>query len=885
MKRFIPLTILALAMTAAIAQEFPTETEISRKPTLITKGDVFIKNGRLLTVTKGIIEKSNILIRNGKIVAIGPNVTAPAGVPVLDASGKVVMPGIVDAHMHRGIDVTNEGSDSIVAELRMVDALNPTAKAIWTALASGETTGMILHGSANCVGAESIVAKLKYGHHADEMPFHDAPRMVKFALGENVTRSGSATSSRFPHTRMGVEAVYRRAFDEAKNYMSQWDAYAKAKKSNPKAVAPRKDLRLETLSDILKRKVWVQCHSYREDEILMMVRLSQEYGFKIGAMQHALESYKIAPELAKAGVGVSIFADSWSFKIEGYDAIPYAATILTKAGVNVSINTDGLGGTTALNIDAAKSMRFGGLNENQVIRMLTINPAKELGVDKYVGSLEVGKDGDIAIWDGHPLSVYSRCAYTIVDGEVLFQRRDALGVDKGSTTKNVLSPARYVQTTPVPPRAKTYAIVGGTIHPISGPVIPKGTVVVSDGKILAVGRSVAIPRGAVRVNATGMQVYPGFIDAGTNIGLKEIDPIGQTNDDSELGDIQPDLKAITAVQVQSEHIPVTRMTGITTVLTSPSGGTVSGQSAIINLAGWTPEQMAIVPKAGLWINFPGSQGFPQISEDQLCCGDEVLKGVVIGNVHADDDDYLGGAAQRRGPDSNGNLDPIRDLFNKAIKYQKDRAANPATPINPQLAATIPYATGKAPVMLRVRTASSIKAAVEFAKEMHLKVILMGAADAWKVTKLLADSKIPVVLEPAGKCELFANAPVSDWDPYDAPYATAALLKRAGVKFCFQSNDNAMSFDLPFRVAESCAYGLSQDDALRAITLSAAEILGIDKITGSIDKGKMGNLVITDGDPFEMTTNVRYVFINGKPVALESKFTRLRDQYAQRLTEK
>jgi imidazolonepropionase-like amidohydrolase len=386
--------------SAAMAQNFPVETESFRHPKIDNHKNLFIKDGRILTATHGVIEKGSILVRDGKIVAIG-DIQAPEGVMVINAAGKVVTPGIVDAHIHRGMDSTNEGTDAITAEVRVLDILNPDNKNIWQAVASGETSGLILHGSANPVGGQSLVVKLKYGRPPDELPIKTAPRMIKFALGENVTRSGSQQATRFPHTRMGVEAVYRRGFTEAREYLKKWDAYHEAVKTNPNAKPPQRDLRLETLGDILQRKIWVQCHSYRADEILMLVRLSQEFGFKIGAMQHALESYKIAPELAKAGVGVSLFADDWAGKLELYDCIPYAPAILTKAGVNVSINTDGTSGTTAMNLDAAKSMRFGGLSEQQVLDMITINPARELGIDDRTGSIDVGKDADIVIWDGH----------------------------------------------------------------------------------------------------------------------------------------------------------------------------------------------------------------------------------------------------------------------------------------------------------------------------------------------------------------------------------------------------------------------------------------------------------------------------------------------------
>lgn len=867
-----PFSILALGLVFSVGVPQtapPVETNALRKPRLKTNGNVVIRNARILTATKGTIERGDILVQNGKIVALG-KVSAPAGTPEIDATGKVVAPGIVDAHVHRGADTTNEGTDAIVGETRILDVLNPDAKNVWQAVASGETSALILHGSANPIGAQSTVVKLKFGYPADELPVKDAPRMIKFALGENVTRTGSPNSTRFPHTRMGVQAVYRRAFTQAREYQKKWADW-EAKK--PGATEPQRDLRLETLSDILKRKIWVQCHSYRADEILMMVRLSQEFGFKIGAMQHALESYKIAPELAAAGVPASIFMDDWAGKLELYDAVPYAASILIKAGALASVNTDGTSGTTAIALDGAKSMRFGGLTEQQALQLVTINPAKQLGIAHRTGSIEVGKDADLVIWDGHPLSVYSRVNTTIIEGEVMFQRRDAFGVDRASTYKTKITPARYDAHPPVPAKSNLYAIVGGTVHPVSGPVIPNGTVVLRDGKILAVGAKIAVPKGAVVVNAKGLQVYPGFIDAGTTIGLTEFGQVGQATDEREFGSFQPDLIAATAVQAQSEHIPTTRTAGVTTVVTRPGGGVIPGHSSILNLGGPTNERMAIVPKASMSINWPGGGfgGFDGHDHTESCMveGDHVEQSYL--------DQLLGGAIQGPGGGGGGNSTELKNFFDKAAKYGRGH-----TEIDLGLDAMQPVFRGQLPVHIRVRNAASIREAVEFIKARKLNAVLVGAPDAWREVKLLADNKIPVIIAPAGKTTLGANTTVSDWDPYDTPYALPALLKRAGVKFCFQSEGFAESKDLPIRVGQSCAYGLKPEDALRALTLSAAEILGVSNRLGSITPGKLGNLVISDGDAMEPSAQIRYVFIEGKPVPLTSKFTRLRDQYMKRL---
>lgn len=864
---------VCLAATIAAAQKFPFETEAMRRPSIKTGGSVFIKGARLLTVTKGAIEKGDLLIQNGKIVAIGQNLVPPSGVIVIDGTGKVVSPGIVDAHVHRGTQATNEGTDSITAEVRILDVLDPSSKNVWQALAGGETTGMALHGSANAIGGQSQVIKFKYGRKPNEAVIPDAPRMIKFALGENVTRSGNAQSTRFPKTRMGVQALYRRAFTEAKAYREAWDAWEAGGKSGK---APRKDLRLEALADILRGKIWVQCHSYRADEMLMMVRLSQEFGFKIGALQHALEAYKIAPELAKAGVGVSMFVDNWSFKIEGYDAIPYNAMICQQAGVTVSINTDGTGGMPSLAIDAAKVMRYGGLSEEQALAMLTINPAKELGIDHRLGSLEVGKDGDVVIWDGHPLSVYSRVAMTLIEGEPYFERRDAFGVNASSTLKTHLDKNQKRQPLSIRP-GNTYAITGATIYPVSSPKIEGGTVVVRDGKILAVGKSVSVPSGAIRVNGRGLSVFPGFIDAGNSMGLQEVDPIGQMNDDAELGTFQPDLLARVSVQCQSEHMPVARMGGVLTSLSRPGGGTISGQASVISNYGHTTEEIDL-GKSILAVNFPGAGGgfggFPGHDDD---CGCD--------DMHTGYEDLLGGAVQGFGGGGGGggaSQDELDGYFESAQNYAKRRAADPSVKLNLSYEAMQPYLAGKAPVLLRVRNAASIRAAVAFAEKYGLKVILSGAPDAWKEAGLLKAKKIPVIIEPAGRSTLGANSPANDWDPWDTPFVHPSLLVKSGVAFAFQTNDSSGTFNLPVRVGQSCAYGLAWDDALRALTLSAAEILGVADQLGSLDAGKRADLVITDGDPFELTSNVVAVFVNGKPIPLESKFTRLRDQYLKRL---
>ncbi|MBS1703955.1 MAG: amidohydrolase family protein [Armatimonadetes bacterium] len=891
------LALLLVGLASFAHAQFPFELESDRKPKTVTDGNCLIKGGRILTATHGTLENTDILVQNGKIARVGRNLVAPSGTIVIDAKGKVVCPGIVDAHSHRAADGTNEGAESIVAEVRMQDILNPSALSVWQALASGHTSAMILHGSADCVGGQSVVIKYKYGATADEVRIPDAPRMIKFALGENVTRKSSTTNSRFPTTRMGVESVYRHAFNEAIQYKKDWDAF----KSGQTKVEPRRDLRLETLSDILQKKIWVQCHCYRSDEMLMMVRLSQEYGFKIGALQHALEAYKIAPELAKAGIGISIFEDEWSFKQEGYDAIPWNAYICNKAGVNVSINTDGLSGTTALNIDAAKTMRFGGFTEQQALQTITINPAKELGIDKRTGSIDVGKDADIAIWDGHPLSVYSKCDLTMIEGKVYFQRRDAFGIDGASITKAVLDrKVNAAENTSLPKSSNIYAIVGATIHPVVGADIQGGTVVVKDGKILSVGKSVDIPHGASVIQGRGLHVYPGFFDGQSSIGLKEISPIPVMNDNREFGTFNPDLDALTAEWVESAHFGPAKFNGVTNVFSAPTGGSISGQGAIINTDGYTTEQLGVERKAGLVVNMAGGRGRPNFDmcdmvDTSILFGGRGETPQMDGRV-GDADlslnqleeyyDFLGGRVPfQDGGDvfaQGGSNSALDSYFDKASKYMDARKADPNMPIDLEMEAMFPYLKGEKTVVLSAHSASQIRDAVAFAQKFKLKAAISDGSEAWREAALLAKARIPVILAPAGASTLGANNTDRAYDPYDTPYVKAGLLAKAGVKICFQSGDGSETMMLPFKVGEHCAYGLSREDALKALTINPAQIFGVADKLGSIEPGKIGNLIVTDGDPFELTTTMRYVFIDGQPRRLESKHTMLRDKYLQRL---
>jgi imidazolonepropionase-like amidohydrolase len=419
MRKITAFFLLSLFLTAAAAN---VSVRAQSKPR-----DVLIRNATVLTAARGALTNTDILVQNGKIARIGKNLTAGRDAQVVDASGKFVTPGIIDAHSHTMLDSINEFSYSVTSMTRTDDVLDPTDIAIYRALAGGVTSALLLHGSANAIGGQSSTVKFKYGRPVEDFSVPGAMPGIKFALGENPKRSSSQGQGgqppRYPRTRMGTLEVIRDAFIRARDYKQSWDDF-RAKKTK---IQPRRDLELEPLVEILEGKRLVHAHGYRSDEHLNLLRLAEEFGFRVATLQHGLEAYKIAPEIAKHGAGVSIFVDSWSYKLEAYDAIPYNAYILWKNGVSVSINSDSDERMRRLNLDAAKVMKYGGVPEEDALKMITLNPAKQLGIDKRTGSIEQGKDADLVIWSGHPFSVYSLAEATMIDGEFYFERsRDLL---------------------------------------------------------------------------------------------------------------------------------------------------------------------------------------------------------------------------------------------------------------------------------------------------------------------------------------------------------------------------------------------------------------------------------------------------------------------------
>jgi imidazolonepropionase-like amidohydrolase len=855
---------------------------------------IALRGGTVYTVTKGTIQNGTVLIRDGKIAAVGANVTVPSDAQVVDVTGKHVTPGIIDAHSHIANDSINEGGTTVSSMTGMQDVLDPTDINIYRDLAGGLTTANVLHGSANPIGGKNAVIKLRWGaKKADELLFEGAMPGIKFALGENpkdIVLGQPTGPRRYPLTRMGVEYVIRDAFTRAKAYQKEWKDYEASKGSNPSAIPPRRDLQLEPLVEILEGKRLVHAHCYRADEILMLMRLAEEMGFKIATFQHVLEGYKVAKEIAAHGAGASTFADWWGYKIEADDAIPHNAAIMVRKGVLVSINSDSAEHARRLNTEAGKTMRWGGLSEDEALALVTINPAKQLRIDNRVGSLEVGKDADITVWTHNPLSSYTTADRVYIDGRLYYDRkadetritelqkekaalaaaeRGARGTtppgsqEDGDASEGPKSggpnPTSTSGTTAAPPTPQTsgpvLAITNARIFPVTSAPIEKGTIVIRGSRIEALGANVQVPAGAKVIDANGGHVYPGFINARTTVGIGENGVRGY-DDASEMLDWSQQLRTRVAYHSESETIPVARGTGVTTVGVAPTGGIMSGEFAVMNLDGWTWEEATVRPNAGIAFNFPALGG-----------GGGRGRGGRGGGGEAADRTYDDIRRER-----DRRLDEVIRLLDQARAYAK-AGANKAK--DWELEALVPVVERRLPLLVSVTREQDIKDAVAFADRANVNIVLSGAIESNYAAQLLKDKSIPVILGNV------LAMPSRDDGFHAATYQLAGELARAGVKFAFSSGDNTNVRLVPFQAGISVAWGLDRDAAIKALTIDAAQILGVANRIGSLEPGKDANLFISSGDPLEVRSHVTHIVIEGKDVGTDSKHEALYRKYIAR----
>jgi imidazolonepropionase-like amidohydrolase len=831
----------------------PYETDSTRMPTLQTGGNCVIR-GATIHSAVGPPVLADVLVREGNIAAIG-DVEAPADFLVIDAVGMHLAPGVVDNHSHIAIEGgVNEGTLTITADVDISDVVNADDVAIYRALAGGVTMARLLHGSANAIGGRHEVIKLRWGKRASDLRFPEAPEGVKFALGENPKRSNYGRSGeRFPDTRMGVEAALQRGFERAREYQSEWKAYESERSRGGDPRPPRRDLRLEALAAILEGRIDVHAHCYRADEILMLLRCAERFGFQVKTLQHVLEGYKVASEISQHGAGASTFGDWWAYKVEAYDAIPHNAALLDEAAVLTSLNSDSSEMMRRLYGEAAKSVRYAGMDPVRALALVTINSAAQLGIAEHTGSIEVGKDADLVLLNGDPLSSLARVEWTMVDGEIEFQRADPFGfAERPAPTTPFEELAEELGEAPnqdlySPSGGEVVAITGGTLHPIGSPDIPGGTLLMQAGRIVRMGKDVEIPSSARIVDASGKDVWPGLVAAYTALGLFEINSVRGTDDMDEIGGNQPDIRVAASLNADSAHIPVTRYNGVTRSQSAPNGGgPLAGQSAIIRLKGDTWEELLMRDADMMHVRYPSVDNRAEEKEE----GDE--------------------------------LKELKRLFEDAREYARARAevdpsaGNDRPRFDSRLEALAPYALGEKKVAIHADNAQTILFALRFAQEQKLDAVLFGVREGWKVAEAIANSGFPCVVGPV------LALPLSAYDPYDSVYANAALLHRSGVPFAIMSADAGNPRNLAFHAAMACAFGLPREEALRAITLYPARILGIGDQVGSLAVGKLADVIVTAGDLLEIRSPVEHVFIEGVAADMETRHTRLYQRYRERL---
>jgi len=866
---------LALAAVAIIVLDGPTKATSRVFAQGATPTVVAIRNGTILTATRGTINNGTVLIRDGKIAAVGTNVSIPSGADVYDATGKFVSPGIIDAHSHIANDAINEGTVSVSSMTGMEDVLDPTDVNIYRDLAGGTTTANILHGSANAIGGKTVVIKLRYGkRRANDLVFQGALPGIKFALGENVTRKrGQAPSNpeRFPTTRQGVEYVIRDAFTRAKAYRKEWQDYEGRKKGGQDVLAPRRDLQLDALVEVLEGKRLVHAHSYRADEILMLIRLADEMGFKITTFQHVLEGYKVAKEIAAHNAGASTFSDWWGYKIEAQDAIPGNAAVMTAKGVTVSINSDSAEHARRLNTEAAKSVRWGDMNDDQALALVTINPAKQLRIDSRVGSLEVGKDADVVIWNHHPLSNYAIVERSYIDGIAYYDREkelarvDAVAKEKAtlsaSTSRGAGAAAPPATVTPgnlfniesqsldvkLNPSGPTWSITNARIVPVTGPVVERGTIVIRANRIQAIGANVS-PQGQPVVDARGASVYPGFIDADTTLGINE-PGVRNYDDMGEMLDFNQMLRTRVAYQSDSIAVPVARIEGITSAAIMMNGGVVTGDVPVMNLDGWTWEENMLRPSAGLAMVFPAAAG----------------RGGAAGGG--------GGAGGRGGGGAGQNqLAELDKMLQQARAYGANANRAPDWKLEP----FVPIVTKKQPFFVSAATEATIREALNWAEKQGINIVIRtNPGAAVSAAAALKAKNVPVILSNV------LTLPQGEDSFHAANYQAAGELAKAGVMFAFSSGTYENVRLVPFQAAMSVAWGLDRDEAIKALTINAAKIFNADKAIGSLEAGKLANLVMVQGDPLEIRSRIQKVVIAGRDIPLDSKQLELFKRYMNR----
>jgi imidazolonepropionase-like amidohydrolase len=853
-------TVVAVIGVIAITVSLPVRAD---DPAAVVFKNAVIYTGTGVTP----IEKGALGIKDGKIGAVGAAdvvVQLDPKVPVIDLKGAVIIPGLVDTHSHIGIYPKpsvpahadgNEMSGPVQPSGRALDAVWPGDPGIRMAQAGGVTTANIMPGSGNVIGGQTIYVKLR-GDTIEAMRINgllaDGTVVLgglKMANGENPKGYGR-NRQQAPFTRMKVAALQREQFVRAREYRAKKDAGQKVDR----------DLALEPLVEVLEKKRTVHFHCHRADDVMTAVRLSEEFGFEL-VLQHATESYRVADLLAKKKIPASLtLVDSPGGKAETIGLLDENAAILEKAGVPVCINTDDFITESRFFLRSGAIALRGGMDEVATLKALTITPAKVMHLDHRLGSLEKGKDADLVILSGRPFSVYTKVLQTWIDGRKVFDAADEgqrRYRDGGwALQQGTEAPKVEAVTAPVRPDGKrgstpsagltgkkTFAVVTDRLHTggAGGP-IANAVVVIEDGRIKAVGsaREAIVPPGVPQLHAR--EVTPGLIDCmgvGGLSGAWNI-PADQDQDEPSNPD-QADLRVLDGFNPNEPLLEFLRANGITVTHTTPGRvNVIAGTTGVFRCGGTTAETSALNKSFAVLVN--------------------------LGEAPKT-------AFKEKGPATRmATAGIVRRAFAEAQGYAAKRKADPEkTPRNPKAEALLPALEGKLPVIFSAHRADDIRTALRIADEFQLKPVIGLGTEAYLLADELAKRKVPVIVHPA------MQRPGGSMETINTLLANAAVLKAKGVPVVLGSSFEGYVpkiRNLRAEAAMAAANGLGPDGALRAITLDAAKFLGIDKEHGSIEPGKVADLVLYDGDPFEHATHVTHTIQGGKVVYDRSEYLKL-----------
>ncbi len=882
-KQAVTLAVVMAAVAATLS--VPSSVTAQVRMTVPAQSQpVALQGATIHTVTNGVIENGTIVFENGVITAVGANVQVPAGARVVDVTGKHIYPGLIDAYSTVGI--SEIGAVDVSSDINELGDFNPNVRAsvavngesrhIGTTRSAGVLVTLTTPDGGLISGMSSAMSL--EGWDWEEMSLEPAA-----ALNVNWPNPNPRRGRRFggfgPDPQEPPPS-YEEQVQQIKDFFGEARAYRDAVQAGESV---RSDSRYLAMIPALNGTIPVVVSADGAAQINDAITWAQEEGLQL-VIRGGNDAIHVADRLAANDIPVILTRTMAApgRQYEGYDGAYTMPARLYEAGVRVAIS-GGSGSlyTNRLPWEAGVAVAFG-LPEEEALKAVTINPAEFMGIADRVGSLEVGKDADLAIFKHHPFSGQARVEYTLVDGQVYFDRskveitdsvlmaaaaeiarndNDGEQEEDPASASSEERDSRFVEWTPPatePESAPGYgdlsapslgsgrlAITGATIHTMAGPPIENGTILIEDGKIRAVGRNVRVPGGTRRIQARGMVVTPGLINTGTSLGLSEIGSVAATQDVREIEDVNSTAKAAVAIHPHSEMLPITRANGVTTAVAEPVGGLIGGQSALIDLSGWTgPEVVARSPLA-MQISFPemggGRRRFNQAG---------------------------GGGADPR-EQVNRQRETLRQWMRRARAYAGGLSAGTLEPDQRtlELEALVPVVWGQLPVIVSAGSEEGIKAALAFLDEFQLKGILASTRDVWKVVDEIVESGVPVLLGP------IESSPAR-LDPYDAIFVTARLLHERRVPFAFRTGGASNARNLPYHAALATAFGLPREAAWHALTLGAAEILGIADLYGSVEPGKIANLVVADGDLLDVPTEVKHVIIRGHEVDLDNRHSRL-----------